>query len=1579
MRRRVVILLGVLVPIILNLTALTGQAQSGAWSLRILESDDHHLLLELTLPAFESDVVVYDGIQYRRLRVAGWPSWGQPGQPQLPMHAVLLGSPWPGMPHISVVESESETLKGYLLYPTPGMELGGTQEAPQAVERFTLDSLTYSTDTFYPGRLAEAASSGFLRDQPVFQLRLYPFQYNPLRRELRIYHRLKVEITFPKDTLSLAQAESVQPSPVFERILERTLLNYDALPRSTLTPARPLTAPQARLDAGPQVKLRVEQSGLYRVTYDDLLAVAPALLQVDPRHLELSNQGSPVSILFSGEADGTFDRGDSFLFYGQAIHSDFARQNVYWLTDKGLPGLRMAHRDGTPGAASTPGAFGDSRHYEEDHAYWRAVLDGEGKDHWFWSRLLVSGSAPVSADYAFTLRHIATAGPNGRLRVMLLGATFGDHLTQLYLNGVALLSPAERAWSDKVEKLYEIPVPQSLFVEGTNYLRVENIRPASQSSSEVYVNWFEISYQDTYVAEDGRLLFSAPSAGTYTFQLTGFSTGNLGLFDITNPAAPVRVVNPALEPAGTGYRLRFNDSATADSRYLARQMDQLPTPSLQLDEPSAWKSAAHGATYVIITHPSFCDALLSLATYRAGRGETVVTVKTDDVYDEFNHGLRDPQAIRAFLEYAYDHWSPRPVYVLLVGDASADPKNNRGSSLPDLLPAYYVDTPLFGQTAADAWYARVHGDDEYPDVIVGRIPARYASDVTTVVNKVHVYEQSPPAGNWTRRAVLVADDGTATFTQDMDTIAGLLPGSIIPTKMVNYSPNTSVQSEVSAGALLFAYSGHGDLVGSSWGTWPGGHSIFNQSQMQNMWNGNRLPFMTVANCLSGLFDQYDRARTMAEEFLLLNNKGGIASWAPASYGFLTPNSLILEELYHALLVEHDLTLGSAATTARIEAYLHRPDLPLSLFEAFTYFGDPAVRLNVPATLRLDGRDTPDPGTMGEWLTYTLTYTVSGADQARGLTLVNTLPQQVTYQSAFPLPSSIYAQTLTWNLGNTPAGSGNVTVTARVSINGLAHGQIVRASTRLYDATGGDRVLQVETTIHDSPVTGLEAHSDSPTQLGSLTTLSATIVSGTNGIYHWDVGDGSPVQSGVSVQHTYPAVGTYLAQVTATNGVSSQSRTIPITITDVPPAASFTSSSPDRIGQSTVFQSTSLGTNLSYLWNFGDGSPPASSPVPTAIHAYPHTGTYTVGLTVSNSAGSSTAYGAVDIVPQVVPPVAGFTSSSPDEFGQTTTFLNTSQDGGDDAENIKIVWNLGDGTSSVAQHPTHTYAAPGTYLVSLTVSNSVASDTVSDTVLVRDAPISGLAIGHASPAIVGHAATLSATIVSGTRVSYLWALGDGAVNTGQSLTHAYRAVGNYTIVLTATNSVGSQVVTDTVQVIDDPIEGLGISHSGPTTLGGATALTASVAAGTGVSYLWSLGDGSTSTSQTLVHTYTAVGDYTVVLTATNSWGSLVMYAAVSVRDVPISGLSVSHDGPTALGIPTTLTATVTTGTNVVYNWDLGDGHLAAGARVTHTYVTAGTYDVTVTAVNGMSAYETPAAVFVFDPDLSLFLPLIAKTR
>ncbi|MBN1876530.1 MAG: PKD domain-containing protein, partial [Anaerolineae bacterium] len=1355
MRFRVLIL-GLLAFILLGVEVPVSNAQSDdAWSLQVLESDAQHIVLELWLPGFEQEAVLHDGNIYQKIQVTGgisntsslstfteWILWGQPGQPQLPMQSIPLGMSEMGIPQITVLEAKNELVRDILVYPAPAMTLEeGSEELqgePCVVETFALDALAYTVDTFSPDMVAEAVDIGFLRDQPMFQLRLYPFQYNPQQRMLRVYHYLKVLVTFPVGGQP-AGSWQAQP-PAFEQIAARALLNYDVLPAPSLGQASDSSrVPQAPSVQGSQVKLKIEHSGLYRVTYADLSGVAPGLLSTDPRTWEVLNQGLPVAIYVEGEADGTFGADDSLLFYGQAIEDQYTRYNVYWLRAGSGAGLRMAERDGTPTDNPSPGMFSNQHHYEENLLYWRTVPDGQDKDHWFWEEVSVSGGTPVISTHTFDLYHIAADGPPGELRLLLHGYTSGEHLTQVCLNDTPLLSATEQAWEGRVEHLYQIPVTQTLFLEGTNVLQIEARLPAGSSISAFDVNWFEVAYQDTFVAEDNVLAFSA-SAGAYTFEVDGFTADDIGVFDVTDPLAPVRIINSVVDSENGG--VTFDDDVTHDSEYIAQAVSQIPSPDLlELDASSAWASPANGATYVIITHPNFYNAVQPLAEYRRSQGETVVTVKTEDLYDEFNAGIFGPEGIRSFLEYAYLHWSPRLVYVVLVGDSSLDSKKYLSSSYTDLLPVYHTEVPLFGQAPNDSEYAKVYGDDDYPDLIVGRITARYTSDVATVVSKIQAYEQSPSPGEWLRRAILVADDNDPGFAMDMDMVGDLLPSHIIATKMYAYNPDTNVQIEVSAGALLLAYSGHASGTASTWGKW-GDQIIFNQSQIQALLNGYRLPFVTVANCLNGWFNLYYRSRAMAEEFLLSSNRGAIASWAPASYGYPTPNTVILDELYQALMVDRDFVLGSAVTTARLQSHLRRPDLALSLFEVFTYFGDPAVRLHFPPQLALAGQSAPEPATMGDLLTYTLVYTVSDGDIARGLTLVDTLPDGMMYQSAQPAPSSVYARTLTWNLGNIPVGVYTITVTARVTTNGLAHGQVLYNQAHVYDANGGDQYIQIASTVHDSSILDLVANNDGPVEVGTLVTLLAEVAAGTNVVYAWNLGDGSPVQSGSTIQYTYPNVGAYTARVMATNGVSIQSATTEVVIGDVPPTAQFDSSSPDLRGQPTVLHSTSTGTNLSYLWDLGDGSLLLNTSVPTVTYVYVAPGQYTVVLTASNSAGYSVASGTVEILNR---PGAGFSTSSPDRLGQATIFTNTSTTGGDTAQNMLYAWDFGDGVSSVVRSPVHTYSTVGEYIVTLTVYNRVASDMYSATVTVTDVPVTGLSARNDSPTMLGEVTVLTATV------------------------------------------------------------------------------------------------------------------------------------------------------------------------------------------------------------------------------------------
>jgi len=307
-------------------------------------------------------------------------------------------------------------------------------------------------------------------------------------------------------------------------------------------------------------------------------------------------------------------------------------------------------------------------------------------------------------------------------------------------------------------------------------------------------------------------------------------------------------------------------------------------------------------------------------------------------------------------------------------------------------------------------------------------------------------------------------------------------------------------------------------------------------------------------------------------------------------------------------------------------------------------------------------------------------------------------------------------------------------------------------------------------------------------------------------------------------------------------------------------------------------------------------------------------------------------------------------------------------------NVVFQWHLGDGNPASGPIITHTYGAVGVYTAVVTAGNGVSLLTATTTVTVVDAPIRDLALVNDSPTILGLSTAFTATLSSGTNVTYTWDWGDGTpveVGAAPTRTHTYGAVGVYTAVVTAANSVNQMTATTTV-IVEEAIAGLTWISDSPTATGNPTTLTATISAGSGVTYTINLGDGSPPFTGlitpglplTLTYTYGAPGSYTAVITVENLVSRMTATLIVLVED-PVAGLVAVNDSPTELGNPTTLTATVTAGSNVVFQWHLGDGNPASGPIITHTYGAVGVYTAVVTAGNSVSLLTATTTVTVVD--------------
>jgi PKD repeat protein len=212
-------------------------------------------------------------------------------------------------------------------------------------------------------------------------------------------------------------------------------------------------------------------------------------------------------------------------------------------------------------------------------------------------------------------------------------------------------------------------------------------------------------------------------------------------------------------------------------------------------------------------------------------------------------------------------------------------------------------------------------------------------------------------------------------------------------------------------------------------------------------------------------------------------------------------------------------------------------------------------------------------------------------------------------------------------------------------------------------------------------------------------------------YSWNFGDGS-TSSGVTSTHTFNSPGTFVVTLTVTdqfNRTASTSQVIDVGGGPAPVANFTTSPATPRVGEFVNFNASASvpatgRTIRTYTWDFGDGAQKTTT-TPTTTHDYETVGTFTVTLTVTDDAGR-TGIATAGVTIASDNPTAAFTFTQiPPTSAHTVSFDSSGSSAISGRTITSYFWNFGDGTTSTAASPTHTYAAAATYSVSLTVTDS----------------------------------------------------------------------------------------------------------------------------------------------------------------------------------------------------------------------------------------------------------------------------------
>lgn len=367
------------------------------------------------------------------------------------------------------------------------------------------------------------------------------------------------------------------------------------------------------------------------------------------------------------------------------------------------------------------------------------------------------------------------------------------------------------------------------------------------------------------------------------------------------------------------------------------------------------------------------------------------------------------------------------------------------------------------------------------------------------------------------------------------------------------------------------------------------------------------------------------------------------------------------------------------------------------------------------------------------------------------------------------------------------------------------------------------------------------------------TASFTNTSTNADAYFWDFGDGNTSTS-ANPSHTYPEDGTYEVTLSSINACDTVVFTQTVTISTLPIAGFSVNINEGCRPLSVTFQNNSSSNATSFAWVLPGATPGFSTQRnPSVMYNMP--GIYNVTLIASNAAGVDTLVFENYITIRQTP-VADFTSIV---NNLNVNFTNNSTNGD------TYLWNFGDGNTSTIANPNHTYNIAGNYNVILVVNNACGNDTISKNITAGVAP-SALFTQNRQNGCAPHLVTFS-DASSGAYNTRVWTFpgGNPATSTEANPMVRYDMPGRYDVILTVTGPLGSSTITQEayINVLPQPAPAFDFTVSGNT----VTFMNASQNA---TSLFWNFGDGTTSTDNNPVHTYTTGGVYTVTLNASNAY-------------------------------------------------------------------------------------------------------------
>lgn len=801
---------------------------------------------------------------------------------------------------------------------------------------------------------------------------------SPLANTGKQLSSIQLALNFPENLRS--GSRSIKPA------LIQSYLNAD-MAGSWATPqgkTRTLAKAADDLPSGTWYKIPINKTGVYRISETSFggnvpigdpngwLVYAPyfegealpKLLQVGATPKNLRS----VSIKGSGLNDGVFSGSDEITFFARTLNSDvrgdnfthlYGTERYYWLC---APDNASQQSNIVITRASASTSPNNTIQSYEKRFYHEAELHNQlhSGENWVGEKLTTSGDQLV---FNITDDYLVRDG-----EISLSAHFIYDYVTNtrpitidVSLNGIPLNTSGKK-YSLNKSHLVRGTASGTMLQNGTNVLALKYL--PDYSTTMVYLDSLRLSYYRD-LAPSSDFLFGTVhlDSSVNELQFTDIPS-NFNVWDISDPTAAVEwsLNNDrfTIDSTGNIEIIGFSDDQVIDAGLL---------PASNLGNPDL-RHPDQQADYIIITPDLFLDEAEKMRELREDLVDpseqlTVKIAHLDDIYDEFSAGTQDPGAIKHFLHYTFFSWqSPRPAYVLLMGDTDYDYRNISGLSKMRI-PSIQIDATdeKWTYSCDDRFTYIASGlTDELPDISIGRLPAQSPDEMEIMVDKIISYETEPVPGLWRNTITLVGDDPLRPSTYienehilDSEFLDYLIPTSLYVDKLylTEYpevqDPNSPYVKKPQArdalikklynGTLLVNYLGHGSP--NVWAQ----ENVLTSSDLGQVKTGMRLPFWVAGTCDWAKYDDVG-VSCAPEELLRMESNGAVGVLSATRKTYATYNIIIMGHFFDLLFPDDDgsrsITVGDAIRVAKNQYGSNSTNN-----EKYVLLSDPALRLASP--------------------------------------------------------------------------------------------------------------------------------------------------------------------------------------------------------------------------------------------------------------------------------------------------------------------------------------------------------------------------------------------------------------------------------------------------------------------------------------------------------------------------------------------------------------------------------------------------------------------------------------------------------